>query len=150
MELEICLFTEAKENTNIRSKATDSLSVEVGKSMTINLEALLAARTACAHMCVGLGQRVLCLKKATCYQLILVSITEGSDGPYSLPTEAIAAESANTNLLTNGISSLCSICGDRATGKHYGASSCDGCKGFFRRSVRKNHVYSCRYLPLLQ
>ncbi|NWR23099.1 HNF4B factor, partial [Agelaius phoeniceus] len=59
--------------------------------------------------------------------------------------EAIAAESANTNLLPNGVSSLCSICGDRATGKHYGASSCDGCKGFFRRSVRKNHVYSCRF-----
>ncbi|OQR80014.1 transcription factor HNF-4-like [Tropilaelaps mercedesae] len=39
----------------------------------------------------------------------------------------------------------CAICGDRATGKHYGASSCDGCKGFFRRSVRKNHVYSCRF-----
>ncbi|XP_031781405.1 hepatocyte nuclear factor 4-alpha isoform X2 [Nasonia vitripennis] len=39
----------------------------------------------------------------------------------------------------------CAICGDRATGKHYGASSCDGCKGFFRRSVRKNHLYSCRY-----
>ncbi|XP_065497334.1 hepatocyte nuclear factor 4-beta-like isoform X2 [Caloenas nicobarica] len=59
--------------------------------------------------------------------------------------EAIAAESANTNLLSSGISSLCSICGDRATGKHYGASSCDGCKGFFRRSVRKNHIYSCRF-----
>ncbi|XP_055356008.1 transcription factor HNF-4 homolog isoform X2 [Paramacrobiotus metropolitanus] len=40
---------------------------------------------------------------------------------------------------------LCTICGDRATGKHYGAFSCDGCKGFFRRSVRKNHVYSCRF-----
>ncbi|XP_034246258.1 hepatocyte nuclear factor 4-gamma isoform X6 [Thrips palmi] len=39
----------------------------------------------------------------------------------------------------------CSICGDRATGKHYGAASCDGCKGFFRRSVRKNHVYTCRF-----
>uniref|UniRef100_A0A0A9WNS0 Transcription factor HNF-4 n=1 Tax=Lygus hesperus TaxID=30085 RepID=A0A0A9WNS0_LYGHE len=43
------------------------------------------------------------------------------------------------------LSPLCSICGDRATGKHYGASSCDGCKGFFRRSVRKNHVYNCRF-----
>lgn len=39
----------------------------------------------------------------------------------------------------------CAICGDRATGKHYGAASCDGCKGFFRRSVRKNHQYTCRY-----
>ncbi|XP_023325747.1 hepatocyte nuclear factor 4-gamma [Eurytemora carolleeae] len=41
--------------------------------------------------------------------------------------------------------SSCDICGDKATGKHYGASSCDGCKGFFRRSVRKKHAYSCRF-----
>jgi len=40
---------------------------------------------------------------------------------------------------------VCAICSDRATGKHYGAASCDGCKGFFRRSVRKNHTYTCRF-----
>uniref|UniRef100_H2ZEJ3 Uncharacterized protein n=1 Tax=Ciona savignyi TaxID=51511 RepID=H2ZEJ3_CIOSA len=45
----------------------------------------------------------------------------------------------------DGLRTFCSICGDRATGKHYGASSCDGCKGFFRRSVRKNHQYQCRF-----
>lgn len=45
----------------------------------------------------------------------------------------------------NNVSQFCAICGDRATGKHYGASSCDGCKGFFRRSVRKSHVYTCRF-----
>lgn len=39
----------------------------------------------------------------------------------------------------------CSICSDRATGKHYGANSCDGCKGFFRRTIRKNQTYSCRF-----
>ncbi|ESN94541.1 hypothetical protein HELRODRAFT_68918 [Helobdella robusta] len=43
------------------------------------------------------------------------------------------------------VSPFCAICLDRATGKHYGAASCDGCKGFFRRSVRKNHVYTCRF-----
>lgn len=45
----------------------------------------------------------------------------------------------------DGEDGACLICGDKATGKHYGASSCDGCKGFFRRSVRKNHVYACRF-----
>ncbi|PAV67177.1 hypothetical protein WR25_25017 isoform A [Diploscapter pachys] len=42
-------------------------------------------------------------------------------------------------------SAVCAICGDRATGKHYGAMSCDGCKGFFRRTVRKRHNYVCRF-----
>ncbi|TKR93294.1 hypothetical protein L596_007777 [Steinernema carpocapsae] len=40
---------------------------------------------------------------------------------------------------------ICAICGDRATGRHYGAVSCDGCKGFFRRTIRKRHQYVCRF-----
>ncbi|KAI8483953.1 Oxysterols receptor LXR-alpha, partial [Branchiostoma belcheri] len=40
---------------------------------------------------------------------------------------------------------LCRVCGDRASGYHYNVLSCEGCKGFFRRSITKNAVYKCKY-----
>ena len=60
-----------------------------------------------------------------------------------LPTSRCVAGDAA--VAAAGLGPYCSICFDRATGKHYGAASCDGCKGFFRRSVRKNHIYTCRF-----
>ncbi len=44
----------------------------------------------------------------------------------------------------SGSKHLCCICGDRASGKHYGVYSCEGCKGFFKRTVRKDLSYACR------
>ncbi|CAF1678152.1 unnamed protein product, partial [Adineta ricciae] len=61
-------------------------------------------------------------------------------------TMTLGLHSMTNNTFGNNAESLdCVVCGDRATGKHYGAISCDGCKGFFRRSVRKNPVYECRH-----
>ncbi|XP_013405254.1 hepatocyte nuclear factor 4-gamma isoform X3 [Lingula anatina] len=59
--------------------------------------------------------------------------------------QSLASMSSSALVGNQTMSQYCAICGDRATGKHYGAASCDGCKGFFRRSVRKNHVYTCRF-----
>lgn len=43
-----------------------------------------------------------------------------------------------------GQDELCVVCGDKASGYHYNALTCEGCKGFFRRSVTKKAVYQCK------
>ncbi|KAM9308163.1 nuclear receptor subfamily 1 group D member 2 [Gastrophryne carolinensis] len=41
----------------------------------------------------------------------------------------------------SGMILLCKVCGDVASGFHYGVHACEGCKGFFRRSIQQNIQY---------
>ncbi|XP_038072414.1 thyroid hormone receptor alpha-like [Patiria miniata] len=46
--------------------------------------------------------------------------------------------------LTNG-PEPCVVCGDAATGYHYRCMTCEGCKGFFRRTIQKGLSYYCKW-----
>ncbi|XP_016319841.1 nuclear receptor subfamily 1 group D member 2-like [Sinocyclocheilus anshuiensis] len=53
--------------------------------------------------------------------------------------KTLAAKSSITKL--SGMVLLCKVCGDIASGFHYGVHACEGCKGFFRRSIQQNIQY---------
>lgn len=63
----------------------------------------------------------------------LSSHPSSSSGPHSasLDTEAVP------------VTLLCAVCGDNAACQHYGVRTCEGCKGFFKRTVQKNAKYVC-------
>ncbi|GMT15127.1 hypothetical protein PFISCL1PPCAC_6424, partial [Pristionchus fissidentatus] len=39
----------------------------------------------------------------------------------------------------------CRVCGDVPAKMHYGVLACFGCKGFFRRTLKRPQEYTCRY-----
>uniref|UniRef100_A0A8D9E4H1 Probable nuclear hormone receptor HR3 n=1 Tax=Cacopsylla melanoneura TaxID=428564 RepID=A0A8D9E4H1_9HEMI len=88
---------------------------------------------------------------------ILLSIKKEPNSEPSSPTETSSPDSAivnnnheqhfaaadsNSNTPTKAFVP-CKVCGDKASGYHYGVTSCEGCKGFFRRSIQKQIEYRC-------
>lgn len=65
----------------------------------------------------------------------------------STSTESNSGGSSSSNLNTNSsgqpLHQLCAVCGDNAACQHYGVRTCEGCKGFFKRTVQKGSKYVC-------
>uniref|UniRef100_A0A452GZL1 Nuclear receptor domain-containing protein n=1 Tax=Gopherus agassizii TaxID=38772 RepID=A0A452GZL1_9SAUR len=47
--------------------------------------------------------------------------------------------------MPEGEEKICAVCGDRATGYHFHVMTCEGCKGFFRRSISKGVCFTCPF-----
>ncbi|NWY33194.1 NR1H4 protein, partial [Pheucticus melanocephalus] len=78
------------------------------------------------------------------------SSCELSKGPFPAPHgedggfQGLKRPRLNPAVRLKGQEELCVVCGDKASGYHYNALTCEGCKGFFRRSITKKAVYRCK------
>ncbi|XP_005353918.1 nuclear receptor subfamily 4 group A member 1 [Microtus ochrogaster] len=85
----------------------------------------------------------------------------GKGESYSMPAAFPGLSPTSPNLDTSGIldapvtstkarsgasggsEGRCAVCGDNASCQHYGVRTCEGCKGFFKRTVQKSAKYIC-------
>uniref|UniRef100_A0A7E4ZVB9 Nuclear receptor domain-containing protein n=1 Tax=Panagrellus redivivus TaxID=6233 RepID=A0A7E4ZVB9_PANRE len=62
----------------------------------------------------------------------------------ALLSAAPSHQPSNTTYPVTATKYLCAVCGDNSSGQHYGAYSCEGCKSFLKRTVRRRMQYVCR------
>lgn len=73
-----------------------------------------------------------------------MGVIHASPGSSVIRTEVVVSQSdiPDTQIFPDG--AFCLVCTDKGSGYHYSVFSCEGCKGFFKRTVQKNLIYSCK------
>ncbi|XP_029112608.1 nuclear receptor subfamily 1 group I member 2 isoform X6 [Scleropages formosus] len=66
-----------------------------------------------------------------------------NQGPKDLPQHHEVEENSENE--EEDEPKVCQVCGDRATGYHFNAMTCEGCKGFFRRAMKRPVNFSCPF-----
>uniref|UniRef100_A0A183VAN5 Nuclear receptor domain-containing protein n=1 Tax=Toxocara canis TaxID=6265 RepID=A0A183VAN5_TOXCA len=102
------------------------------------------AAAAAAYAAIASGVAAI-MRSASPHTYSIESILRpGESMSPTLGESANSIEEESTSL-TEGEPTICSVCHDEASGRHYGVVACFGCKGFFRRTVRAGKNYVCRY-----